>query len=142
MSPRSEKNAHQIIARQVTVPHCVYPWTPDGDNPYQAALALADKFVVTSDSVSMISEALSTGKPVSLFMLPVSPLQIRWEARRGLAAWLAREGILQPPRDISRISRKLLAGGYVNELGGPDAATRPYRRNDEEVMRRIEALLG
>jgi mitochondrial fission protein ELM1 len=142
MSPRSEADAHLAIAREITVPHCCYPWSPNGDNPYQAALALADRFVVTSDSASMIGEALSTGKPVSLFLLPVSPLQIRWSARHGLGAWLARKGILQPPRDTSRISRKLLAGGYANELGTPDVVTRPYRRNDGEVVRRIEALLG
>ena len=141
MSPRSATDAHLTIAREVTVPHCCYPWVPEGDNPYQAALALADRFVVTSDSVSMISEGLSTGKPVSLFMLPVSPLQIRWNAQYGLAAWLARKGILQPPRDIAQISRKLLARGYVNELGAPEVATRTYRRNDEEIVRLIKALL-
>ena len=35
-----------------------------GENPYLGILALADALVVTEDSVSMTSEALSTGKPV------------------------------------------------------------------------------
>lgn len=45
-------------------------WTPeDGgrDNPYLAYLALADAVVVTADSVSMVSEAASAGKPVYLW---------------------------------------------------------------------------
>lgn len=39
-------------------------WDGSGENPYFALLALADALVVTGDSVSMVSEACSTGKPV------------------------------------------------------------------------------
>ena len=39
-------------------------WDGQGDNPYLGLLALADAIVVTADSVSMVSEACSTGKPV------------------------------------------------------------------------------
>lgn len=39
-------------------------WDGTGDNPYFAYLALADAIIVTADSVSMSSEACSTGKPV------------------------------------------------------------------------------
>lgn len=39
-------------------------WTGEGDNPYLAFLHLAEAIVVTSDSVNMVSEACSTGKPV------------------------------------------------------------------------------
>jgi uncharacterized protein len=45
----------------------VFVWTGDGDNPYLGVLALADRLVVTSDSVSMISEALATPHPVEVF---------------------------------------------------------------------------
>ena len=41
-----------------------------GDNPYFGMLAHADAFIVTCDSVNMISEACSTGKPVHVVMLP------------------------------------------------------------------------
>ena len=44
-------------------------WDGAGDNPYFAYLALADAFLVTADSVSMISEAAATGKPVHIFGL-------------------------------------------------------------------------
>jgi uncharacterized protein len=39
-------------------------WDGQGDNPYFAYLGSADAIVVTCDSVSMNSEAASTGKPV------------------------------------------------------------------------------
>ncbi len=44
-------------------------WANDvnGDNPYPGLLGWADHFVVTPDSVNMLSEACATGKPVSTF---------------------------------------------------------------------------
>jgi mitochondrial fission protein ELM1 len=44
-------------------------WDGSGPNPYFAFLALADAFLVTADSVSMISEAAATGKPVHILAL-------------------------------------------------------------------------
>ena len=44
-------------------------WDMTGDNPYYAYLAVADAFLVTADSVSMISEAAATGKPVHVIEL-------------------------------------------------------------------------
>ena len=42
----------------------VYFWDGVGDNPYYGFLALADIILVSEDSVSMTSEAATTGKPV------------------------------------------------------------------------------
>ena len=44
-------------------------WDGTGDNPYFGMLALCDALIVTEDSVSMVSEAVSTGKPVATFPL-------------------------------------------------------------------------
>src|SRR3546814_9290061 len=44
-------------------------WDGDGENPYFGILALADHVVVTGDSVNMVSEAASTGKPVHVVHL-------------------------------------------------------------------------
>jgi len=41
-----------------------------GDNPYFGMLAHADAFIVTCDSVNMVTEACSTGKPVHVVQLP------------------------------------------------------------------------
>jgi mitochondrial fission protein ELM1 len=45
----------------------VFLWDETGDNPYRGILALSDRLVVTSDSVSMVSEAVATGHPVAVF---------------------------------------------------------------------------
>lgn len=44
-------------------------WDGTSDNPYFAYLAVADAFLVTADSVSMISEAAATGKPLHILQL-------------------------------------------------------------------------
>jgi hypothetical protein len=44
-----------------------FVWDGLGDNPYLGILALADRLVATSDSVSMISEALATSAGVEVF---------------------------------------------------------------------------
>jgi mitochondrial fission protein ELM1 len=44
-------------------------WDGSGENPYFAYLALADAVVVTCDSISMVTEACFTGKPVYIIEL-------------------------------------------------------------------------
>lgn len=48
-------------------------WNGEGENPYFRYLATADALLVTGDSVNMVSEACSTGKPVYLLDLPIRP---------------------------------------------------------------------
>lgn len=57
---------------RIAFPHKknVWFWSGVGDNPYLGFLAHADFFLVTADSVSMISEALYTNKPVALLRMP------------------------------------------------------------------------
>ncbi len=45
-------------------------WDGQGDNPYYGMLGLADTILVTCDSVNMVSEACTTGKPVHVIDLP------------------------------------------------------------------------
>jgi mitochondrial fission protein ELM1 len=63
LSRRSGAEAGAILRERLAdVPAVI--WDGGGDNPYFAYLGLADHIVVTADSVSMVSEACSTGKPV------------------------------------------------------------------------------
>lgn len=47
-----------------------YIWDGEGENPYFGILGLADHVVATADSISMITEASATGKPVHVVALP------------------------------------------------------------------------
>jgi uncharacterized protein len=92
-----------------------------GDNPYFGMLALADAFIVTCDSVNMISEACSTGKPVYVAMLPAP-------GRRGSSE-----------RDkFSRFHRNLQNSGRIRFFDGriEDWAYEPLRE-----MERVAQLI-
>ncbi len=68
-SRRTAPDAITALAAALSgVPH--YLWDMQGNNPYFGLLGLADFIVVTCDSVNMISEAASTGKPVYVQALP------------------------------------------------------------------------
>lgn len=45
----------------------LFIWDGTGGNPYVSMLALAESFIVTADSVNMISEAVATGRPVQIY---------------------------------------------------------------------------
>ena len=52
------------LLRAALVGCAVEIWDGAGENPYLGYLGLADAFVVTGDSVNMLCEAATTGKPV------------------------------------------------------------------------------
>jgi len=98
-SPRTAQMEIEALAKALRAPHYLHRWSRGGENPHQAILALADSFVVTSDSISMLAEAWRSGKPVERFQLDRSPWGVTWQAKTGLGAFLARNGLLTPPRD-------------------------------------------
>lgn len=91
-------------------------WDGTGDNPYFAYLAVADALIVTSDSVSMISEAAATGKPVHVIDLPGGSAKFArfHEAMReaGITRTFAgdiEEWSYRPPDDTARAGAALRA---------------------------------
>lgn len=91
-------------------------WDGEGDNPYFGYLGLADRVIVTGDSVNMVSEAAATGRPVQVIRLPISGRAEKFERfhaameRRG--ATRPFRGRLenwdfQPPNDTERAARRL-----------------------------------
>ncbi len=116
----------------------LFAWTADAsDNPYTALLGLADEFVVTGDSLSMIVEVVRLGKPLALFPLPVGWWGALDQRRRSLARWLFaaptggagetlraalgrtvhRCGLLSHTRDFTAIHDFLLERGLASVVG-------------------------
>ncbi len=101
-------------------------WDGSGDNPYYAYLAAADALLVTADSVSMISEAAATGKPVHILELAKN----RWGGDGKFArfhATMREAGITRPftgeieswsysPLDDTARAGKLLRGQVLARL--------------------------
>lgn len=68
-SRRTDPEAIEVF-KQALTPLGSYVWDGVGDNPYLGLLACADFILVTTDSVSMISEAAATKVPVMIIPLP------------------------------------------------------------------------
>ena len=92
----------------------VHFWNGQGDNPYHAYLAWADIILVTEDSVSMASEAVSTGKPVYIMKLEGGSERFtRFHSHlmeNGYARWFAGKAeswSYTPPNDLGNAAAKL-----------------------------------
>ncbi len=94
----------------------VFLWDLAGENPYRAILALADRLVVTSDSVSMISEALASGHPVEVFDLgfPRYAAFLDGLVEAGLVRRFEGDGA--PPPARSPVNATLEAAAAVRRL--------------------------
>ena len=71
-SARTPERVIEAFAGQLDVPHTLHRFTkfqPEGENPFFAFLGLAAEVIVTSDSMSMLAEAIATGKPTHIFDL-------------------------------------------------------------------------
>jgi mitochondrial fission protein ELM1 len=58
--------ANEQLLRQRLAGLPAFIWDGTGDNPFFGLLGLADAVLVTADSVSMVSEAAASGKPVHI----------------------------------------------------------------------------
>ncbi len=77
-SRRTSEAAKRAIRAALAAEPLGTLWDETGDNPYYGILALADRLIVTAESISMISEALATGRPVHV--LPLEGRGARHEA--------------------------------------------------------------
>ena len=67
-SARTLDETTQALFDGIHSPSILYRWQKnDPDNPFFAFLGLADRVVVTADSVSMMTEACASGRPVYLY---------------------------------------------------------------------------
>jgi mitochondrial fission protein ELM1 len=165
-SARTPAKAMDALEATIRVPAHIYRWTKDAtENPYFGYLALADRIIVTCDSMSMLTEAIVTRRPVYIFDLlrgkgshrPPLPadgsvLPVTWRERLkdfNLRALIYRASIHVGPRrltrDVSIIHRRQVAAGRAVWLGEPWPFDRPPAEPLQDVERavaRIRALFG
>jgi mitochondrial fission protein ELM1 len=103
----------------------LYCWQPDdSNNPYFALLGLADYFVVTGDSLSMMVEIARLGKPLAIFQLPEQGGFITRAKRQVVMAIKSSQGYLPGaflgyPRDLGRTHQYLLKNGLASTVEQP-----------------------
>jgi mitochondrial fission protein ELM1 len=99
-SRRTPEPVKAMIHRAFEHDPSVLVWDGQGDNPYLGILALSDRLAVTGDSVSMVSEALASGRPVAVFDLGGGARHTRFLDNllaRGIVSRLDGSPWLQPP---------------------------------------------
>jgi uncharacterized protein len=161
-SARTRAEVADALASSLGAPHFLYRWQRTSeDNPFHAFLGLAERIVVTADSISMLAEATAAGKPVSLFDIEEgrfsmraedggrdeAPPPIGWKGRT-LDATLFRLLINHAParfsRDLRIVHRRLTASGQASWLGEADPP-RPAAAAEDGLslaVTRIRALFG
>lgn len=148
-SPRTPQGAVQELFEAVDCPAYCHAWHPqDPDNPYLGFLHLADRFIVTADSASLVIEACATGKPVAVFSWPsrrrfgrhdgggrLQSARRRWGRRvfDSLVYW----GLIKPARDFTAYHRMLEAHGLITVFGQAARTSRVRQSADDDMERAV-----
>ncbi len=123
-SARTRPGILDAIKNLVTEPAYFFEWSQgQKDNPYYAFLGMADHIIVTGDSVSMLTEAVATGKPVHIFdLLDESdfPSLRDWNLetmRARIYRWAMQWMPKRLTRDVSLIHQRIIREGQAVWLG-------------------------
>ena len=133
----------------------LFRWQPGGgENPYLALLGLADRCVVTGDSMSMMVEALRAGRPLVIYPLPVeghglqrlllgalgTPDKGTFASR--VTETLYRLGLAGYGRDLTALHEELFRRGLAVPLGEPPRKPPSEIPDDlSKAVERIKVLL-
>jgi hypothetical protein len=162
-SARTGPSATRALERSIDVPCHIHRFQPnDSENPYLGFLALADAIIVTGDSMSMLTEARSTGRPVYIFEFGGGPAAMhgprstdprirqwwRWSQLRdqglfglpyalaiGLPAWR-----LNRSRDIRLVQDLFVTSGRVRWLGDNEATSNRLATPPDDLQRAVRQV--
>jgi len=156
-SARTPEAASDALEAAITAPALLYRYNrSSGENPYLGFLSLADEVVVTADSLSMVAEALATGKPVRLFhpggffgkAEPFGRDSTREDRQVSPSLYRSLLSVLpaRVMKDMRPIHDQLIASGRVTWLGDeaaqPAAPGRPQPSRDvARAVARVRALV-
>jgi hypothetical protein len=146
-SARTPGLAFEAFQRELSVPAYIHRWAEAGGaNPYFAYLALADQLVVTGESMSMLTEASFTCKPLYIFDPGDTGRWWRYGYNFRYKPLTHRLAMLfaarRMHRDVGNIQRQLVANGRAVWLGQSFPAGRPAAPPDDaqRAAMRVRAL--
>jgi mitochondrial fission protein ELM1 len=142
-SPRTPASSAEALVHAVDVPSHVYRWKKDdaANNPYKGFLALADDFIVTIDSASLLVEASATAKPVAVFEWPRKDGAAPGRRPRSRLWRLAVDlGLFKPARDFDAYFAEMRARGLAHRLGEEPPSQRRPLDDLERTVERVRAL--
>jgi len=151
-SRRTPPDFVEILRPRLPAGARLFEWTQDGvDNPYLGLLGLAEGFIVTGDSVSMMAEVVRARKPLAILDLPLGRFGALDQWRRALTRRLfgTRGGLarlapwLGATRDFRAFHQTLLDHGLAVRAGEPlQPPCGPVPDDLAAVVARINALIG
>ena len=157
-SARTPADFLDAFTARYELPAYIHRWVPGGeDNPYVAYLALADSIVVTGESMSMLTEASATRKPLYIFD-PGDDLSCN-RCREQAGWWRYRHNFRFKPlshriamhigprrmrRDVGAIQDAMVKSGRAVWLGSPFPAGLqiPPAGDLERATAGVKALFG
>ena len=155
-SPRTPPQAIAALERRITAPHRLTVFGR-GENRYRQALAEASEIIVTSDSVSMVADALASGKPVAIYPLPQA-LNAKWKLGNwlyrnavevprpmmGPVRWLFDSGVVEVAPDRRKLFARLVAEGRLGWFGEAVPPPQPgaARRDLEIAAQSLRRLIN
>ena len=164
-SPRTIMDVADLFENEIGHAHFLHRWSRHAPNPYQAFLRLADDFIVTNDSVSMIAEAVDMMNPLYVFQVP------RREKRRKMGLFqiirhyfrsrrnnrriaglnpdfsdrvydaMTRFGHARPRRSVDAFERRLYQAGLARPLGKVEDTVRPRVWNPRRLPKEERDLV-
>jgi mitochondrial fission protein ELM1 len=116
-SRRTTPELADSLFTELPQPHYFFRWQEGVENPYLGFLAMADRIVVTGDSMNMCSEACANGGPVYIFSPP---------------------GLVNGKH--ARLHAALFAKGYARPFGADNSYwTHPPLNAADDVAKEIRA---
>ena len=117
-SRRTSKMMQRVLQKGIPNLNHTSIWDQEKINYYHAYLALADEIIVTGDSISMCSEALSTKKPVYIYL----PSSLKNTKYSRYSEEMFRNGYAKPFQgkleswESNYISSEIALAGRINKF--------------------------
>ena len=139
-SPRTPPRAASVFRDCLGERAYVHVWDAGQLNPYHSILEYADRFIVTGDSATMLSETCATGRRVDIFDLP----------HRDTAAYfltpgkiLSYTGLINPPRNMTSLHAGIIKSGHASFLGEePEFIASEPPGDLQQAAARVHEIMG
>ena len=163
---RTPTDSLAFFKKHLSRPSLFFDWhKPTPLNPYLAFLGLAERIIVTGDSITMLAEACEAGKPVDIFDLGEGRFSmhqnntVRWT---GKPDWVQRKSLLRAflkdakvrliskvlptrlHRDTREMHQRLVLSGHASWIGEERLLYARFSQQEslKGVAARIRTLLS
>lgn len=142
-SPRTPKKVTDQLKKELKQKHIFHDINNKGiENPYWKFIEVSQEILVTSDSISMISDACRKNKTVRIIALPQTiwdkliqkTLKINFLKSNYLIKsclnFMVKKGFWTPPRNIFNLHKKLLEKNMIGWFDGKDVPKKEKNNQD------------